>query len=90
MANKSGFLATAIFSTKLRKNHKDFNEKIICYYLGRIRPSDMRNRFNSIRYKESDSVSWYTSSLIFVPNFAKNTSPFMEREERCLLDVFVY
>ena len=32
-----------------------FNEKIICYYLGRIRPSDMRNRFNSIRYKESDS-----------------------------------
>ena len=23
----------------------------------------MRNRFNSIRYKASDSVSWYTSSL---------------------------
>ena len=42
-----------------------YYEKIICYYLGRIRPSDMRNRFNSIRYKESDSVSWYTSSLIF-------------------------
>ena len=25
----------------------------------------MRNRFNSIGYKESDSVSWYTSSFIF-------------------------
>ena len=26
----------------------------------------------------------------FVLNHAKNTSPFMEREERCLLDIFMY
>ena len=49
----------------MREINKYFNEKIKGYYLGRIRPSDMRNRFNSIGYKESDSVSWYTSSFIF-------------------------
>ena len=76
MANKSGFLATAIFSTKFREYHKDFNEKIICYYLGRIRPSGMRNRFNSIRYKESDSVSWYTSSFYFCSKFREKYIPF--------------
>ena len=34
-----------------------YEESIMSYYLGRNRPSDMRNRLNAIGYKESDSNS---------------------------------
>ena len=70
--NYLGVSNTLFYFLRIKNNF--YYEKIICYYLGRIRPSDMRNRFNSIRYKESDSVSWYTSSLIFLSYIYLNWS----------------
>ena len=44
---------------------------------------------NNIIYNWQIKVGFWPQQY-FVPNHAKNTSPFMEREERCLLDIFVY
>ena len=79
MANKSGFLATAIFSTKLRVKYKSFNG-IINYklYWGRIDDQVYEVYENYTRYKGIkpnieyiDRMGWIDSQVYERANYSE-------------------
>ena len=79
MANKSGFLATAIFSTKLREYYKSFNGRInYKLYWGRIDDQVCEVCENHTRYKGIkpnieyiDRMGWIDSQVYERVNYSE-------------------
>ena len=79
MANKSGFLATAIFCPKLREYYKDFNGRInYKLYWGRIDDQVCEVYENYTRYKGIkpnieyiDRMGWIDSQVYERANYSE-------------------